>query len=51
MPDDRQIERLREVMAAFNGHDLDAIMSHFREDCVRRAARIRLLTREPGIAA
>ena len=39
MSDDRQIERLREVMAAFNGHDLDAIMSHFREDCVFESPR------------
>ena len=39
MSDDRQTERLREVMAAFNGHDLDAIMSHFREDCVFESPR------------
>ena len=39
MSDDRQIERLREVMAAFNSHDLDAIMSHFREDCVFESPR------------
>jgi len=34
MSDDRQVDRLREVIAAFNRHDLDAIMSHFRDDCV-----------------
>jgi len=39
MSDDRQTERLREVMDAFNGHDLDAIMSHFREDCVFESPR------------
>jgi taurine dehydrogenase small subunit len=39
MSDDRQVDRLREVIAAFNRHDLDAIMSHFRDDCVFDAPR------------
>ena len=25
---------LRDVLDGFNAHDLDAIMSHFSEDCV-----------------
>ena len=33
MSDDRQLDVLREVIDAFNRHDLDAIMSHFSEDC------------------
>ena len=37
--DDRQVERLRDVLDAFNRHDLDAIMSHFAEDCVFEAPR------------
>ena len=37
--DGRQAERLREVLDAFNRHDLDAIMSHFAEDCVFEAPR------------
>lgn len=39
MSDDRQIRRLRDVIAAFNSHDLDAIMSHFAENCVFEAPR------------
>ena len=39
MSDDRQLDVLREVIDAFNRHDLDAIMSHFREDCVFEAPR------------
>jgi steroid delta-isomerase-like uncharacterized protein len=34
MFDERQVEVLREVLDAFNRHDLDAIMSHFAQDCV-----------------
>ncbi len=34
MSDDRNLAVLRQVLAAFNRHDLDAIMSHFAEDCV-----------------
>lgn len=34
MSDDRNLELLRQVLDAFNRHDLDAIMSHFAEDCV-----------------
>lgn len=30
---------MREVLAAFNAHDLDAIMSHFAEDSVFEAPR------------
>ena len=37
--DGRQAERLREVLDAFNRHDLDAIMSHFAENCVFEAPR------------
>ena len=39
MSDDRQVEVLLELLDAFNGHDLDAIMSHFAEDCVLEAPR------------
>jgi steroid delta-isomerase-like uncharacterized protein len=34
MSDERQVEVLREVLDAFNRHDLDTIMSRFNEDCV-----------------
>ena len=34
MSNEHQVEVLREVLDAFNRHDLDAIMSHFAEDCV-----------------
>src|SRR6516225_10192583 len=36
---DRQAAMLRDVLDAFNRHDLDAIMSHFAEDCVFEAPR------------
>ncbi len=39
MSDDPQVDVLREVIDAFNRHDLDAIMSHFAEDCVFEAPR------------
>jgi len=39
MSDDRRVEVLREVLDAFNRHDLDAIMSHFPESCVLEAPR------------
>jgi ketosteroid isomerase-like protein len=32
-------EVLRRVLAAFNEHDLDAIMAHFGEDCVLESPR------------
>jgi ketosteroid isomerase-like protein len=32
--DHRRLEALRQVLEAFNRHDLDAIMSHFSDDCV-----------------
>ena len=34
MSDDRNLETLRQVLDAFNRHDLDAIISYFAEDCV-----------------
>ena len=34
MSDDRLLGVLRDVLDAFNRHDLDAIMSHFADDCV-----------------
>jgi steroid delta-isomerase-like uncharacterized protein len=39
MSDDRQVEVLREVLDAFNRHDLDAIMSFFAEDAVFESPR------------
>lgn len=33
------VDVLREVLDAFNRHDLDAIMSHFSEDCVFESPR------------
>lgn len=39
MSDDRQLDVLRELIDAFNRHDLDGIMSHFAEDCVFEAPR------------
>jgi hypothetical protein len=39
MSDDRQVQGLRDVLDAFNRHDLDAIMSHFGDDCVFEAPR------------
>ena len=34
MASEGNVEALRQVLDGFNGHDLDAIMSHFAEDCV-----------------
>ena len=34
-----KVEALREVLLAFNQHDLDSIMSHFAEDCVFESPR------------
>jgi ketosteroid isomerase-like protein len=41
VPDDEQVklERLRKVAAAFDAHDLDAIMEHFVDDCVFESPR------------
>ena len=39
MSSDRDVEALRQVLDGFNRHDLDAIMSHFAEDCVFEAPR------------
>lgn len=39
MSDERQVRILREVLDAFNRHDLDAIMSYFAEDAVFEAPR------------
>ena len=39
MSDDDRVGVLRDVLDAFNRHDLDAIMSHFLEDCVFEAPR------------
>ena len=39
MPTERDVEVLGQVLDAFNRHDLDAIMSHFAEDCVFEAPR------------
>ena len=36
---DRNVEVLRQVLDAFNAHDLDAIMEHFGEDCVFESPR------------
>jgi steroid delta-isomerase-like uncharacterized protein len=30
---------LEQILAAFNGHDVDAIMSHFADDCVFESPR------------
>jgi ketosteroid isomerase-like protein len=35
----RHVDVLRQVLAAFNAHDLDAIMAHFADDCVFEAPR------------
>jgi len=37
--DHRKLDALREVLEAFNRHDLDAIMSHFADDCVFESPR------------
>jgi steroid delta-isomerase-like uncharacterized protein len=39
MSDEDRLEVLREVLDAFNRHDLDSIMSHFAEDCVFESPR------------
>jgi ketosteroid isomerase-like protein len=40
MADDRsKLDRLTQVLEAFNRHDLDAIMSHFAGDCVFESPR------------
>ena len=33
------VDRLNEVLAGFNAHDLDLIMSHFTDDCVLETPR------------
>ena len=38
-PDHGRLEVLRQVLEAFNRHDLDAIMSHFADDCVLETPR------------
>lgn len=35
----RNVEVLRQVMDGFNSHNLDAILSHFAEDCVFESPR------------
>ncbi|HJR96321.1 MAG TPA: nuclear transport factor 2 family protein [Actinomycetota bacterium] len=39
MSTERTVQTLRQVLDAFNEHDLDAIMAHFAEDCVFDAPR------------
>ena len=39
MTRDPGVETLSEIAAAFNRHDLDAIMSHFTEDAVFESPR------------
>ena len=39
MSKESHLRALREVLDAFNRHDLDAIMSHFAEDCVFESPR------------
>lgn len=39
MPTEPHLGALQEVLDAFNRHDLDAIMSHFAEDCVFESPR------------
>jgi steroid delta-isomerase-like uncharacterized protein len=39
MPTDDGVETLRQVLDAFNRHDLDAIMSRFADDCVFESPR------------
>ena len=39
MSDESRLQALREVLEAFNEHDLDAIMSYFAEDCVFESPR------------
>ena len=37
--DDSRLEALKQILDAFNRHDLEAIVSHFAEDCVLEAPR------------
>jgi ketosteroid isomerase-like protein len=37
--DDRRLDALKQVLGAFNRHDLEAIMAHFAEDCVLETPR------------
>ena len=37
--DQSRLEALKEVLEAFNRHDLEAIMSHFADDCVFESPR------------
>src|SRR6516165_3713332 len=39
MSSEGNVEALRQVLDGFNRHDLDAIMSHFAEDCVFESPR------------
>ena len=39
MSDDDKLAVLNEVLDAFNRHDLEAIMSHFADDCVFESPR------------
>jgi steroid delta-isomerase-like uncharacterized protein len=39
MNDDGKLQVVGEVLDAFNRHDLDAIMSHFAEECVFESPR------------
>jgi ketosteroid isomerase-like protein len=39
MSSERQLEVLHEVFDGFNRHDIDAIMSHFADDCVFESPR------------
>jgi len=35
----QELERLEQVLDGFNAHDLEAILSHFAEDCVLETPR------------
>jgi ketosteroid isomerase-like protein len=37
--DQRKLDTLRQVLDGFNRHDLDAIMSHFADDCIFESPR------------
>jgi steroid delta-isomerase-like uncharacterized protein len=37
--DQHRLEALKQVLEAFNRHDLDAILSHFADDCVFESPR------------
>ena len=39
MSDDEKLGILKDVLDAFNRHDLEAIMSHFADDCVFESPR------------